>query len=94
MPDSIVDMETLLNDICSECVTSATPYENYSGHNMSGSKCWGIVTDDAIDCIEQAAIRGLLGAKIDSMGSVSIVYWPTPYFTDECLNSYGEDDED
>ena len=50
---------------------------SYSGRGMGGRTCAGIVTDDPISCIEIAAQRGISGAKVDSMGRQSIVYWPT-----------------
>jgi hypothetical protein len=49
---------------------------DYSGRGMYGKTCLGIVCDNPIHIIEEAAQRGLLGAKIDSMGQDSIVYWP------------------
>ena len=49
---------------------------SYSGRGMGGRACAGIVTDDPMKCIELAAQRGITGAKVDSMGRQSIVYWP------------------
>jgi len=48
----------------------------YSGRGMFGNTCYGIVCDNVMTCIEEAAARGLRGAKTDSMGRQSIVYWP------------------
>lgn len=92
MSDEIVDMETLLEDICGDCNYSATVREDYSGRAMYGKKCWGIVADDLVECIERAAERGLSGARYDSMGNRVIVYWPNPEFTQECLEHYGIDE--
>lgn len=50
--------------------------EDYSGRGMYGKTCLGIVCENPIHIIEEAAQRGLLGAKMDSMGRDSIVYWP------------------
>lgn len=49
---------------------------NYSGRGMYGKTCVGIVCEDATKCIEEAAVRGFRGAKTDSMGRDTIVYWP------------------
>lgn len=51
-------------------------YPDYSGRFMYGAKCYGIVCDDPIPCIEEAAEAGLRGARHDSMGLQYIVYWP------------------
>jgi hypothetical protein len=48
---------------------------DYSGRGMFGARCMGIVTDDPQGLIEEAASRGLRGAKVDGMGRDSIVYW-------------------
>lgn len=50
--------------------------ESYSGRNMGGAECVGIVGDDAIDIIEAAAALGIRGARQDNMGRQYIVYWP------------------
>lgn len=49
---------------------------DYSGRGMFGVTCLGVVCDDAMECIEEAASRGLRGAQRDSMGLSAIVYWP------------------
>ena len=46
---------------------------NYSGRNMYGKTCVGIVTTNPIDCVAKS---GVLGAHIDNMGLSYIVYWP------------------
>ena len=46
---------------------------DYSGRGMFGRTCWGIVCDDPNDIIVEV---GLKGAKTDSMGTSTIVYWP------------------
>lgn len=50
--------------------------EKYCGRGMFGKSCLGIVCSDYIECIEQAASRGLRGAQFDNMGFDFIVYWP------------------
>lgn len=50
---------------------------DYSGRFMYGARCAGLITDRPIDCIEEAASRGLRGAHMDAMGVHTIVYWPT-----------------
>jgi hypothetical protein len=47
---------------------------DYSGRGMFGSTCWGIVCDDPNDVIAEVGIKG---AKTDSMGTSTIVYWPS-----------------
>ena len=49
---------------------------SYSGRGMYGDTCYGIIHDDADDVIEEAASRGLCGAKTDNMVRKYIVYWP------------------
>lgn len=63
--------------------------KSYSGRCMYGRSCVGIVTDDPIACIEEAASKGIKGAKMDNMGLSSIVYWP-----DIESNDNGDDDDD
>lgn len=47
---------------------------------MYGAQCYGIVCDDPIPCIENAAENGIKGAVYDQMGLQYIVYWPNiPY---------------
>jgi len=53
-----------------------TVREDYSGRHMYGSMCYGVVCDNVNECIEMAATHGLRGARIDSMGMRSIIYWP------------------
>lgn len=48
----------------------------YSGRAMWGKECMSIYCDDAIECIEAAAARGIRGARRDSMGRGAVVYWP------------------
>lgn len=43
---------------------------------MYGERCYGIVCDDPIPCIEEAAEQGIRGARYDNMGLQYIVYWP------------------
>ena len=38
-----------------------------------GKKCLGIVCDDPEDVIAEVGVKG---AKMDSMGKSTIVYWP------------------
>lgn len=53
-----------------------TVRKDYSGRGMYGATCYGIVTDDSVNCIEIAAEHGLKRAEADSMGRQAIVYWP------------------
>lgn len=48
----------------------------YSGRGMFGASCYGIACDSPTDCIEEAAARGVRGAKVDQLGKGFIVYWP------------------
>lgn len=50
--------------------------EHYSGKQMYGLTCPGIVCASFQDCVEEAASRGLRGAVVDHMGLQYIVYWP------------------
>lgn len=51
-------------------------WDNYSGRYMYGLKCYGIVCDEPVRCIEHAAVHGITGASYDNMGLQYIVYWP------------------
>ncbi len=51
-------------------------HSDYSGRGMNGIRCYGVVTEDLVRVIEEAAIRGLRGALSDWMGKQAIVYWP------------------
>jgi hypothetical protein len=51
-------------------------YHDYSGRAMYGKECIGITTSKPFKAIELAAQYGITGAKMDSMGLDSIVYWP------------------
>lgn len=59
-------------------IVGGSVYEEYSGRAMYGKTCVGITCEHCktVECIEQAAIRGLSGAQFDSMGLDVIVYWP------------------
>ena len=48
----------------------------YSGRGMFGKICYGIICDNHIETIEEAAINGITGAKFDQLGLGFIVYWP------------------
>ena len=56
--------------------TGGSVYPDYSGRGMFGAKCAGIACDDSHGTIEEAASRGLRGAKVDQLGRGYIVYWP------------------
>ena len=51
-------------------------YNDYSGRGMFGAVCVGITSDNVGQTIEDAASHGIFGAKWDSLGMSSIVYWP------------------
>ena len=51
-------------------------YKSYSGRGMFGQKCYGIVCDDPLACVETVAIQGIAGANYDNMGLRYVVYWP------------------
>ena len=48
--------------------------KDYSGRCMFGETCWGIVCDDPADVIAEVGVKG---ARTDSMGLHTIVYWPS-----------------
>ena len=52
-------------------------HSDYSGRSMYGRLCYSIYCDSDIACIEEAASRGLKGAKVDNMGRGFVVYWPS-----------------
>ena len=52
-------------------------YKGYSGRGMFGQKCYGIVCDDPLACVETVAMQGITGANYDNMALQYIVYWPT-----------------
>lgn len=49
-------------------------HADYSGRGMFGRTCWSIYCDDPEDVLAEV---GLKGAKTDSMGRGSVVYWPS-----------------
>ena len=51
--------------------------EDYSGRCMCGDTCIGIVTPYPTEIMEEAATAGITGARTDSMGLKTIVYWPS-----------------
>jgi hypothetical protein len=57
----------------------ARVYEGYSGRGMFGKTCWGISCSrsDANDVIAAAGECGIYGARTDSLGTGTIVYWPS-----------------
>jgi len=65
----------ILEDIQDEIFDSKVIYD-YSGRGMFGRECVAISTSLPITVVEQAAIRGLIGAHFDSLGMGSVVYWP------------------
>lgn len=69
-----MSQKEILKEIANE--VDGTIYEEYSGRGMYGKTCIGIVCNNAIDCIESAAAKGITGAKTDNMGKSMIVYWP------------------
>lgn len=82
--------EAILEMIISKLYTEATLRINYSGRNMYGRSCFGIVADDPAEVIELAAIVGIRGAQTDSMGRSTIVYWPDF----KCANAEEYSDEE
>lgn len=52
-------------------------YDDYSGRGMYGQECVAIDTDYPNALIEQAASRGVMGARVDRMGRGYVVYWPS-----------------
>lgn len=55
-----------LNEVAD--IVGGEMYERYSGRGMYGAQCYGIVCDDPIPCIENAAENGIKGAVYDQMG--------------------------
>ncbi len=49
-------------------------YRQYSGRCMFGKTCIGFVTSDPHSLIAEV---GVTGARTDSMGRETIVYWPS-----------------
>ena len=72
-----------LEALCSNTHAEANVREQYSGRGMYGKNCVGIVTSNPVEVIELAAQVGITGAKMDSMGMDTIVYWPKIQFVEE-----------
>lgn len=49
---------------------------SYSGRGMYGAQCLGVTTEYPNSVIEDAGAAGIKGARQDSMGLKTIVYWP------------------
>ena len=64
---------------------NAEVYYGYSGRCMFGKKCIGISCDrcDVNNVIAEAGAAGIKGARTDSLGKGSIVYWPEYDFQKE-----------
>jgi hypothetical protein len=83
--DDLLELfESIAESACGEVRDSG-----YSGRSMYGKQCWAIVGDDVASIIETAAQHGVTGAKWDSMGLNSVVYWPRIQF----VQNDSEDDE-
>jgi hypothetical protein len=65
----------ILEDIQDEVFECKVIY-NYSGRGMVGKECLAVSTPNPINIVEKAAVRGLVGARVDSLGYESVVYWP------------------
>ena len=52
-------------------------YDDYLGRGMYGKECVAIDTYTPNDLIEEAAIHGVMGARVDQMGRGYVVYWPS-----------------
>lgn len=79
MSEKMDDVRRILEEVCD----SGEDFEirvGYSGRGMYGAKCMGIVcsSEKATCVVEEAAYLGLFGARYDSMGLHTIVYWPRP----------------
>lgn len=48
----------------------------YSGRFMYGEECLAISGADSTACIKAATDRGIRGARTDTLGKDTIVYWP------------------
>ena len=73
-----MNMEQMIDAV--EAVAVAVGGEvrkDYSGRGMFGVTCFGVVCRNAERAIEEAAERGIKGARVDSMGRDEIVYWPS-----------------
>jgi hypothetical protein len=64
----------VLKDIARE--RGDTFRDDYAGRGMFDKRCVGIVTDEPLKVVEDAAEEGIRGAKMDGMGKQTIVYWP------------------
>lgn len=49
---------------------------SYSGRGMYGAQCLGVTTEYPNSVMEDAGAAGIKGARQDSMGLKTIVYWP------------------
>lgn len=50
--------------------------EVLTGCFLSDKECYGVKCDDAVAVIEEAAFRGIRGAKIMSLSRSHVVHWP------------------
>jgi hypothetical protein len=57
-------------------------FYTYSGRGMYDKECVAIDTDYPNALIEQAASRGVMGARVDRMGRGYVVYWPSIQVTE------------
>jgi hypothetical protein len=80
--DTFEDLLELMESIRDASGSDASVREGYTGRGMHRGSCWGIVTDHPSAVIETAGAHGLFGAKTDSMGLNTIVYWTQLKFVD------------
>lgn len=58
-------------------VTGGKVDTEYSGRSMYGKTCYAVSGSDDDVIVEEAASRGLRGARRDQLGRGYIVYWPS-----------------
>ena len=66
---------------------------SYSGRGMYGRLCPSISGPNALAIVEEAASRGVRGARIESLGLGSVVYWPALEW-DEAYATRNEEESD
>lgn len=69
-----MEIRNKMQEIADE--VDGTVRDDYSGRGMYGEECFGVVCEDADECLELAGSKGITGGRVDNMGKRMIVYWP------------------
>ena len=91
MPETITNPLETLTEVAQ---TLELNLSSYSGRGMYGKVCASINGKNPYAIIEEAASRGIRGARVDSLGLGSVVYWPTLEWDERYAFTQGFDEDE